>query len=365
MENIKTIPAFIFDELAGITTPASPQVNSSNIIKEEKEIVINSFNLTRFRNACNTFIPNDYYNKLSAVLTFIRKFHQNTQIERVNEDDYNEDDEEFEDEKRIQRQAERKEAKSTLDAAKRYFNEMVDRILKPFNKVRKYFKNSNNRITRWKNSWKNKIKRNIDSFKRRAKKQLGKITRSIRNQIGKQFRRIRNTCKNIGKGVGRLIKQNWPMIKSQSGRVFRWVKSRGIKLLKGIRRILQPAFEFFSRVFPANEPGSTKPSKLKSSVSKMTSRFINTLKSGAKKAFNFGKKVIPFIIKIVKKLAIKLAPKFIKIIKVFFPFVKKIFKKAVMLAVKAAASMFATVGAVATFRWRYPGSNYFICITCL
>ncbi len=348
MSGNKKIPAFIFDTLAGVTPPpSSADKKSSNVIKPKKEIVINSFNLTRFRNACKEFIPNDYYTKLGNVVTLIKKYQNHLNIKKVEDIDEDEKDEDIFYEENKKSKA--KKADKLLDAIKRYFKRLLKKIFKPFRNIKAFFKKLKRRFNRTIKSVKQKIKRGIKNLQRRIKNRIRKGIRSIKRYLKRKVKQIKRACKRIIKTIGKMVRRYGPTVKRYAIKAFRTVKSVGMKTIRGIRKILQPAFTFFCRVFNIKEPGSTRPGKLKSFASKLSSNFIKTVESGGKSVFKFGKKAIPFIAKMVKKLAIKMAPKLVKIFKAFVPFILKLIKKIIMIAAKAALSAAATAGTVATF----------------
>lgn len=351
MSDSKKIPDFIFDELAGVDTPAISDNISDNIIYQLPEIKINSFNLTRFKNACKDFVPNGYYEKLGDVVNFIKKIHGDGIDANLNKDkpDEKEEVEEIFDVEKEAEKQKKKQANKFVDMIKRYFKRLLKKILKPFRNLKAYFKKLKRRIRRAFNNFKRRFKRSIKNFIRRIKRAIKRGVRKIKRHLKKIFRRLKRCLKSFTRGIRRFIRKYKPIIRRMARRAFRYVKRLGLKTIRGLRRILQPAFQFLLRVFPPSETGSTKVGKLKSFASKLTTRAYNMISSGGRSIFKFAKKAVPFIIKMVKKLAIKLAPRLVKIFKVFVPFILKLLKKIVMIIAKAALSAAATAGTVATF----------------
>lgn len=345
MDGSNTIPDFIIDELAGFKEGEVAPVQSENVNQPPPAVQLTSFNLNRFKNACDAFVPNNYYKKLGEALSIIKNYLVPPPI-LIEEEP--EEEEPPKEPKEEPEEEEKEEADNTLKRLKRFFNKLLKKFKWMLRKIRVIFKLIRRTIKRM-------FRRAIQKAKRRLRKIVKKITRKIRalvrllkRKMGRLVKRIGNLIKRMTAKVGRYIRTVGRSAMRIGRRIGGKVFARFRPLLKKMGRFFRPLFEFISRVFHRPGKNKHKDSSIKRYAKKLSRKLSNSVQRGKKVAFKMATKGSLFLKKIIQRVIMKSGPMLLKILKVLVPFIKKFIKKLLVAAARFIAATVATAATVAS-----------------
>ena len=384
-----SIPANIFDEMAGMkdTTPPVSQTSQENVESKQKTSEIHTGRLNQSAHAYFSKIHNDFINSILVVINKLRSFFKKPNsgfsfkklkrfIPFVKSDEDDEED---------------KEKSSLLSKIwelikgafkliwklvkwvfKQIFKQIVKRVLKPlfskaWNAIKGIFSKGKGAEVAKKNSildrvlekpkrlWmkiKEKIKKFINKIKNVVQRVVTKI-KGLINKLTSPFRKVKELVKNIfnkfkqyAKNVINTIKRRLRAlvrsIKKAAKKVLRLLKKQLKKMqkviFKAMRKILASIWKIVKKLFFKGKPlaklfvGEPKAQSMADPKLSKKDNKMNLKIKGPKKKESF-------IMKAVKKIFKKFIKPIAKIIKkVFGKLIKKILKTIVKMVVRFIAA---------------------------